>query len=434
VIFPSLTLVRQVAPQPSVADVAGEVRRQWLNSKVAKRIKAGDRIAVGCGSRGIANIGLIVRATVAALKELGAKPFIVAAMGSHGGATAEGQREVLESYGITEAALGVPVKTDMNSRQIGINSWGEPVWWDVNALGADGVVTISRIKPHTDYRGQFESGVAKMCVIGFGKREGASQHHRWGWKGLQQMLPETFKVILEKTKFLGGLAILENAREETAHLQLLDRDEVADVEPGLLERARVLMGRIPFEELDVLVVGEVGKNYSGAGMDPNVIGRLCIEAAPELETNKPKVTRIVALDVSPESHGNGTGIGLADLTTQRALDGIDPVPFRMNNLTACFLRRSQLPFAFPNDRETLACGLETCWQPIPERLKFAFIANTLEVAELWVSAPLAEEARKNPDLEVIGTPRSLPFDEQGNVRQEELFPHSVRGRRGKSGH
>jgi hypothetical protein len=434
VTLPSLTLVRQIAPQPAVADVAAEVRRQWLNSNVAKRIKAGDRIAVGCGSRGIANIGLIVRSTVAALKELGAKPFVVAAMGSHGGATVEGQREVLESYGITEAALGVPVKTDMHSRQIGANSWGEPVWWDVNALGADGVVTVSRVKPHTDYRGRFESGVAKMCVIGFGKREGASQHHRWGWKGLQQMLPETFKVILEKTKFLGGLAILENAKEETAHLQVLDRDEVADVEPTLLDRAHGLMGRIPFEELDVLVVGEVGKNYSGAGMDPNVIGRLCIEAAPELETNKPKVTRIVALDVSPESHGNGTGIGLADLTTQRALDGIDPVPFRMNNLTACFLRRSQLPFAFPNDRETLACGLETCWQPIPERLKFAFIPNTLEVAELWVSEPLVAEARTNPNLEVVGAPRPLPFDENGNVRQEELFPHSVRGRRGKGGH
>lgn len=432
--LPTLTLVRQVAKQPSIADVAGEVRRQWLDSKVAKRIKRGDRIAVGCGSRGIANITTIVRSTVEALQELGAKPFIVAAMGSHGGASAAGQREVLARYHITEAELGVPVKTDMDSRQVGVNSWGEPVWWDVNALGADGVVTVSRIKPHTDYRGPHESGVAKMCVIGLGKREGASQHHRWGWKGLQQMLPETFMTILEKTKFLGGLGIVENAREETAILQVLDRDEVREVEPRLLEQARSLMGRIPFDELDVLVVGEIGKNYSGAGMDPNVIGRLCIEAAPELETNKPKVTRIVALDVSPESHGNGTGIGLADLTTQRAIDGIDPVPFRMNNLTACFLRRSQIPFAFDTDREVLECGVETCWQPIPEKLKFAVIPNTLEVSELWVSAPLAEQARKNPDVEVVGSPRPIPFDAAGNIRQEEMFPHSMRGRRGKGGH
>jgi hypothetical protein len=191
------------------------------------------------------------------------------------------------------------------------------------------------------------------------------------------------------------------------------------------------MGRIPFEELDVLVVGEIGKNYSGAGLDPNVIGRLFIEAAPELETNKPKITRIIALDVSPESHGNATGIGLADLTTQRSIDGIDQVPFRMNNLTACFLLRSKLPFAFATDRECIECGIETCWQPIPEKLKFAIIPNTLEVAELWVSAPLAAEARKHSDLEVVGEARPIPFDTKGNIEQEKLFPHSVRGRRMK---
>lgn len=429
--IPALTLVRQIAKQPVVADVAGEVRKQWLNSKTAKRIKKGDRIAVGCGSRGIAKIDVIVRSTLESLKELGAKPFVVAAMGSHGGANAEGQRELLASYHISEAELGVPVKTDMNSRQIGVNSWGEPVWWDCNALEADGVVTVSRIKPHTDYRGPHESGIAKMCVIGLGKREGAAQHHRWGWKGLQQMLPETFKTILEKTKFLGGLGILENAREETAHLQVVDRDEVLQLEPGLLERARGLMGTIPFAELDVLVVGEIGKNYSGAGMDPNVIGRLYIEAAPELETNKPKVIRIIALDVSPESHGNATGIGLADLTTQRSIDGIDQVPFRMNNLTACFLLRSKIPFAFPTDRECLVCGIETCWQPIPDKLKLAIIPNTLEVAEIWVSAPLLDEVRKNPNLEVVGDAHPIPFDANGNIVQEKLFPHSVRGRRSK---
>src|SRR5262245_53701954 len=326
VTFPDLYLVRQTAPQPSVADVPGEVRRHWLSSRVAKRIKKGDRIAVGCGSRGIANIFQIVKATVESLKELGAQPFVVAAMGSHGGACAEGQREVLASYDITEANLGVPIRTDMESVQIGVNSFGEPVWWDRNAFGADGVVTVSRIKPHTDYRSKWESGITKMCVIGLGKREGASQHHRWGMKGLQEILPETFRTILQQTKFLGGLGIVENAREETALLQVLDRDEVRDREPELLEQARSLMGRIPFDQLDVLVVGEIGKNYSGAGMDPNVIGRLYIESYPELETNKPKITRIVALDVSPESHGNGTGIGLADLTTRRAIDAIDPVP------------------------------------------------------------------------------------------------------------
>jgi len=427
--IPEVYHVRQIAPQPTVADVPAEVRRQWLNSNIAKRIKPGDRIAVGCGSRGIRHIGLIVKTTVQALQELGAKPFVVAAMGSHGGADSKGQRELLASYHIDEAHLGVPVKTDMDSQQIGTNSWGDPVWWDRNALGADGVVTVSRIKAHTDYRGLYESGIVKMCVIGFGKREGASQHHRWGWKGLKEMMVESMKVILEKTPFLGGLAILENANEETAELRVVDRDELLEVEPKLLAKSRDLMGKIPFEELDVLVIGEIGKNYSGAGIDPNVVGRLLIEAAPELETNKPKITRMCCLDLSPESHGNGTGVGIADLTTDRLLASIDPVPFRMNNLTARFLWRSKLPFSFPTDREVIEQSIDTCWQPIAERLKLAVIANTLEVAELWVSKALADLARGNSNLSVDTVGKSLPFDAAGNLVQEQLFPHSVRGRR-----
>ncbi|HEY8504883.1 MAG TPA: hypothetical protein VIL46_09895, partial [Gemmataceae bacterium] len=315
--------------------------------------------------------------------------------------------------------------------QIGTNSWGEPVWWDKNAWEADGVVTVSRVKPHTDFRGRYESGITKMLVIGLGKREGAAQHHRWGWRGLRDMLPESAKVILQKTKFLGGLAIVENAREETALLRAVDRDELLDVEPGLLEQARGLMGRLPFDQLDVLVVGEIGKNYSGAGIDPNVVGRLLIEAAPELEPATPRITRMCALDLSPESHGNGTGCGIADLVTDRLLAAIEPGPFRMNNLTACFLWRSKLPLGFPNDRECIEAALATCWQPIESELRFAIIPNTLEVAELWVSPPLAEEARRKPGLEVSGEPRPLPFDANGNVEQEKLFPHSVRARRRK---
>src|SRR5206468_1164312 len=177
-------------------------------------------------------------------------------------------------YGVSEEKLGVPVKTDMTAVQIGVNSWGEPVWWDRNALEADAVVAISRIKAHTDFRGQFESGILKMLVIGLGKRDGAAQHHRWGWRGLRDMLPETGKVILEKTPFVASLAILENAREQTARLQVVEKEQVFAVEPGLLDEARRLMGRLPFDQLDLLVIGEVGKNYSGAGIDPNVIGRL----------------------------------------------------------------------------------------------------------------------------------------------------------------
>jgi hypothetical protein len=427
--IPLVQLIRQTAPQPTVADLPGEVRRQWLASKTAKRIKPGMKIAVGCGSRGIKNYLPIVKATVGALQELGAKPFIVAAMGSHGGATPAGQRELLASYHIDEQHLGVPVVTDMDAAQLGKNSWGEPVWWDKNALAADGVVTVSRVKPHTDFRGRYESGLVKMLVIGLGKRHGADQHHSWGTRGLRDMMVESVKVILEKAPVLGGLAILENANEETARLEVLDRDEILTKEPPLLDESRRLMGRIPFPALDVLVVGECGKNYSGAGMDPNVVGRMLIEATPEAETNQPKITRMACLDVSPESHGNGTGIGIADLTTERALAAIDPVPFRMNNLTARFLWRSKLPLAFSTDRECIAAAADTCWQPIEERLQFAVIPNTLEVAELWVSPAVAALAKSNPDLELVGDPMELPFDAAGNLLQAQLFPHSVRARR-----
>jgi hypothetical protein len=432
VTLPPITLLRQTAPQPVVADVAGEVRRHWLGSRFAQRLRRGGRVAVGVGSRGIANLAVMVRATLDTIRDLGGKPFIVAAMGSHGGATPEGQRTLLAEYGISEQALGVPVKSDMDAERIGTNSWGEPVYWDRNALAADHVVTVSRVKPHTDFRGKLESGVGKMLVIGLGKRDGAAQHHRWGVRGLRDMLPETLKVILDKTPFRAGLAILENANEQTARLQVIDSEDLLAVEPGLLEEARRLMARLPFEQIDLLVIGEIGKNYSGAGIDPNVVGRLLLETQPE--TFSPSITRICCLDLSPESHGNGTGVGIADLTTERLLAAIDPVPFRMNNLTACFLWRSKLPIAFPTDRECIGRGVQTCWQPSLPALRLAIIPNTLELTELWVSPALVEEARSRPHLEVVGEPIAVPFDEHGNLKQERLFPHSVRGRRGRGGH
>lgn len=429
--IPAIAPVRQVLDQPVVSNLAGTVRSEWERSSLRQRLKKGDRVAVGVGSRGIAGVATIVRTTLDFLRELGTQPFIVAAMGSHGGGNPEGQKELLAEYGISEQKLGVPVRTEMDVVQIGTNSWGEPVYWDRNAWEADAVLTISRIKPHTDFRGRFESGILKMLVIGLGKRHGAAQHHRWGVRGLRDMLPESGKVILEKTRFLAGLGILENAREETAVLRVLERDQVMEQEPGLLEQARSIMGRLPFDQLDLLVVGEIGKNYSGAGIDPNVVGRLLIEGEPE--AYKPRVIRMCALDLSPESHGNGTGVGIADLTTDRLLASIDPVPFRMNNLTACFLWRSKLPIGFPNDRACIEAGIATCWQPNFDDLRVAVIPNTLEMEHLWVSPSLIAEVKERQDLEIRGELQAMPFDGDGNLQQEVLFPHSVRGRRARSG-
>jgi hypothetical protein len=348
-------------------------------------------------------------------------------MGSHGGATAEGQRQLLAEYGISQSLLGVPVLTDMDTVVLGTNSFGDPVYWDRNAFEADAVVTVSRIKPHTDFHGRFESGILKMLVIGLGKRDGASQHHRWGLRGVREMMPDSARLILSRTHFLAGLAVLENAAEETARLQVVHREELFDVEPALLDEARKLLGRLPFDQLDLLVVGEIGKNYTGAGMDPNVIGRLLLEGEPEPVS--PRITRICALDLSPESHGNAVGIGLADLTTDRLLAAIDPIPFHMNTLTACGLWRSKLPIALPTDRACLEAGLATCWQPDYRAVRLVLIPNTLEVAHLWASPALLEEARRRPHLEVSGPLQPLPFDAAGNLQQEKLFPHSLRGRR-----
>lgn len=432
--IPSVQLVRQITPQPKIDDVYAEAKRVWLESRVAKQIRQGMTIAVGCGSRGIKNHGVLAKATVDAMLELGAKPFVVAAMGSHGGATPAGQRSLLAHYHIDEAHLGVPVKTDMEVSQVGVSRFGEPVWWDKNALAADGVVTVSRIKPHTDFRGQFESGILKMLVIGLGKRHGADQHHRWGVKGLRDMMPATAEVLVEKTPFLGGLAILENAKEQTARLEVVAKDELFSREPVLLQEAFSLLGRIPFAQLDLLIVGECGKNYSGAGIDPNVVGRLLIEAHPHMETNTPAITRMCCLDISPDSDGNGTGIGIADLTTNRALKAIWSRPFEMNNLTARFLWRSKLPIGFGTDRECIQAGVESCWNPIEEELRMAIIPNSLEVADLWVSPALANEAAKTQGLELVPGTRELPFDTYANLQQELLFPECVRALRQKSQH
>ena len=429
--IPAVHRIHQTAPLPFVPDVYAACRRAWAESSLAPRMKPGMKIAVACGSRGIKNHGTLAKATVDALLQWGAEPFVVAAMGSHGGATADGQRSLLAHYQIDEAHLGVPVKTEMDAVAVGTNSWGEPCWHDKNALAADGVVTVSRIKPHTDFRGDFESGILKMLVIGLGKRHGADQHHRWGIRGLRDMMPDTAKVLVEKTQFLGGLAILENAQEQTARLEVVDRDDLFSREPVLLKEAFRLLGRIPFDQLDALLIGECGKNYSGAGIDPNVVGRLLIEGHPHLETNKPQITRIGCLDISPDSDGNGTGIGIADLTTTRALKAIYSRPFEMNNLTARFLWRSKLPFSFGTDRECVEACIDTCWNPNFDSIRFAVIPNTLEVAEMWVSAPLALEANGIPGWELTGDPRALPFDEYGNLKQEELFPESIRGLRSR---
>jgi Lactate racemase N-terminal domain len=425
--FPPLARVRQSIPQPRVHDVPGTVRKLIRSSRLRERVRPGGTIAVGIGSRGINGIDVVARAIVGALKEMDYKPFIVAAMGSHGGATAEGQRELLAGYGVTPEAMGVPVKTDMDTVELGTNPVGLPIYFDRNAYQADGIVLANRVKPHTDFRGVHESGVLKMLVIGLGKRDGASQVHKLGIRGLCEVLPAVGRTLVEKTPFALGLAILENAEDETADIVALEPETIFDLEPKLLERARGLMGRLPFDQIDVLIIGELGKNYSGAGMDPNVIGRLYIETQPDFD--KPKVTRLAVLDVSDESHGNIVGIGFADLTTERLVSKMDPEPFRINTLTSCCLERSRIPITLPTDRDVIQSALETCWRIDPAEARIVVIPNTLEVKTLWVSSPLEKEVRAHPHLERETEYQPMPIGDEGSLDLVRLFPESMRARR-----
>lgn len=425
--LPPLARVRQNIAQPRVEDVAGTVRRLILESGLRARVPAGGTVAVGVGSRGIKNIATMARATVDALKEMGYRPFIVAAMGSHGGACSEGQRELLAGYDVTEEAMGVPVKTDMDTVVLGTNPVGLPIYFDKNAYGADGIVLLNRVKPHSDFHATYESGIVKMMTIGLGKRDGATQVHKLGLRGLKEVLPAVGRFLLENTKFALGLAILENARDETADIVPLEPHNLFEEEPKLLDRARSLMGRLPFDQIDLLVVGELGKNYSGAGMDPNVIGRLMIETQDDFA--RPVVTRLVVLDVSEESHGNIVGIGFADLATERLVANIDHEAFRINVLTSCCLERARIPITLPTDRAVIEQALDTCWRIDPAEARIVVIPNTLETDELWVSNPLEAEIAANPALTRETEYLPMPIGPDGRLDQVGLFPHSVQGRR-----
>ncbi len=425
--LPSIARVRQHPEMPGVVDLAGTIRDRITSSGLRHRVPVGGSIAVGVGSRGIKTIRTLVAATITTLQDMGYRPFIVAAMGSHGGATADGQRALLASYGITAESMGVPVRTDMETQVVGTSPIGLPIHFDANALAADGIVLINRVKPHTDFRAPFESGILKMMVIGLGKQQGAAQIHKLGVRGLTEVMPAVGRLLIEQTPFALGLAIVENALEWPAEIAALEPETLMEREPILLQRAFGLMGRLPFDQIDVLVVGEIGKNYSGAGMDPNVIGRLLMET--QQEPARPRVTRLVALDVSPESHGNIVGVGFADLVTRRLVDQLDPVPFRINTLTANFLERSRIPITLDSDAQVLDAAIQTCWRVDPAEVRMVFCPNTLELDTLWITRPLESEVSNNPELTLDSPYQPIPLDASGHLDQCGLFPECTRSRR-----
>lgn len=404
--LPRVVRIRQRFGAERISDVTRAVGDALLESNVAGRIAPGARIAITAGSRGINHIEEILAACVATLRALGAEPFVVPAMGSHGGATAEGQIEVLAGYGITEARIGAPIRATMDVAEIGRTVAGVPVFMDRLVWESDGVLVCGRVKAHTAFKAPIESGLCKMLAVGLGKQRGAETMHA---SGLARTIPDAASVSLATGKVLLGLAIVENASDEPYRIQAVPPDRFHEADRALLEVSNSLLPRIPFDRLDVLVVDWIGKNISGSGMDPNVIGmwrRLGGE-------RKPDYTRIVVRDVTPESHGNAIGIGWADFTTQRLVDSIDRAAMEMNCITANAPDVARVPIATATDREAIELAIKTAAITGPARL--ARVHSTLRLEELYVSEALLDEVAGNPAIEVLDVLTPMAFDSAGRL-------------------
>jgi hypothetical protein len=411
--------VRQKFPASPPLDIPATVRREFMEQNLLSNLKPGAQIAVAVGSRGINNIKSIVAAVLNELKTAGAHPFILPAMGSHGGATPEGQTEVLASYGITEKSMDVPIKPSLEVERVGQTEDGVDVVCSVEALRSDGIVLVNRVKPHTDFQGTLGSGVVKMSVIGLGKRSGAAACHAAATRlGYEHTLRSLARVVLRTVPILCGVAIVENQFHDTARIAALRRDEIEEGEKELLEEARRLMPRLPFDDIDLLIVDRIGKNVSGSGMDPNVTGRWVHGYSTSLGSDNqasPMIRRIFVRDLTPETHGNAIGIGFADITTTRLVKAMDKRITYINALTSLTPNGAKIPIHFDTDRECTGQALASLAIPDTRQAKVVRIESTLSLVKLEVSEAYADLVKQRADLEAIGGPREIRFDATDNL-------------------
>jgi hypothetical protein len=409
--------VRQNFVAPTVDNVSRTVVSQ-LDKLGLRSGLAGARIAVAVGSRGISNLQEIVRTTVEWLKAKGAAPFIVPAMGSHGGATAEGQAQILADYGITAEGVGVPIVSAMDVAEVGAMG-SIPVFMDKNAHAADGIVLINRIKPHTQFRGDIESGLLKLIVIGLGKDRMASVIHSYAIRGMVELIPAAARVVLSKGKILFGVAIVENAYKQTADIRALGPEEMEREEKVLLRKAKELMPSLPAERLDLLVLDEMGKEISGPGMDSSVHGRIMLHGYPDPET--PDINILAVLDLTEATKGNAMGLGVADLTTERLVKKIDWQATYVNTIVGGFPVQGKVPMFFATDRELLQAAAQLIGVVPFHEARVIRARNTLKMAELLVSESLLDEVRMLDRVEIIGTPEDWQFDERDWLRPFPVF-------------
>lgn len=410
--IPRFARVAQDLPAPRLEDIPGRMQEQLTRPEFADTVKPGQRIGITVGSRGIANMPQMVRILGDWVKSKGATPVVIPAMGSHGGATAEGQHEMLLGMGFTPDVTGCEIVSSLDVTELGEVA-GLKVLYSTDALNCDGVILMNRVKAHTDIVGPIESGLMKMATIGVGKHRGALQAHSLGLGVTGEMVQQIAPVMFDKANIIFGIAVLENAFDDTRDVVLIETGKITEVEPQLLEESRQHLPQVLLRDLDVLVVNYMGKNISGDGMDPNVLGRSLIGVKnPAMNVNK-----IVVLDMTPESHGNATGIGLADITTKRLFDQIDFTATFTNGVTSNGIAGSRIAPFMPNQKMALQCAARLTLQPDLANLRIVRIKNTLDVAEIWVSEALLPEVAANPALRQLSEPEELQFDDNG-----DLFP------------
>jgi hypothetical protein len=420
--FPRLLLVRQKFPDRRIHDIPAAVSRELTGSPFAARLRPGARVAIGVGSRGITNIATIVRSVADFYKSQGAHPFVFPAMGSHGAATAEGQADVLAHYGIIEATMGCPIVSSLEVVSLGRTAEGIEAFMDRNAYESDGVMLVGRVKWHTDFAGTIESGLFKMMAIGLGKFAGAQRYHTYAYKlGLEHVIRSIGRQVLASGKILGGLAILEDANHNTAQLSAVPVEEMERREEELLRLVKSWMGRIPMD-LDILVLDEIGKNISGAGMDTKVVNR-GVHGQYNPWPDAPRIERIFIRGLRELSYGNGVGLGMADVVSDRLLHQIDWNPTRINSLTASTPAAIRTPVHFPTDHECLERFAPTVGKQDLGEVTYGWLRNSLELALIKLSENLRPQIEKDPNLEILGAPLPFEFDAAGNLA-DILVPES----------
>ncbi len=421
--FPRMLRVQQTFDATRVNDIPGDVDRQLATLNLGRSINPGQTVAITAGSRGIANIAIIIKAVCDHIRKVGGRPIIVPAMGSHGGGTAEGQRQIIEGYGVTESFTGAEIRASMETVIVDTTPQGIPVHFDKHAFECDHVLVVGRVKPHTGFVGPVESGLHKMMLIGLGKHEGAKIYHRAILDfSFLEIIRAVADVVLRKCRVIGGLAIVENAYDETGLIAAVPQAEFFTRESELLEQARHWLPKLPFPSVQLLIIDKIGKNISGTGMDTNVIGRKYNDHAAT-DSDDVSVKRIFVRGLTEETHGNATGIGIAEFTNSRTVKQVNPKITAINCLTGGHPTAAMLPISFDSDREVIAAALPTLGLVEPQNSRVVQIADTLHLSEVLVSEAYLPELQQRPDLKILDGPFDMPFDAAGNL--QPIFPESV---------